>query len=162
MIEIKPTSKGLLVGEFKDRYGAECTIQESSLAGEDCMWLGISVNSQGEHVALGRMHLTKDMARDLIPLLRHFVRTGRLGNESSSSWVIIGTWVLGICEPHRGVRGRIVSVSNGQVTVQNDRIPGTGGLSFTWEEQFDLFWEPTEDPEPRQSALDSLLEDNDD
>lgn len=162
MIEIKPTAKGLLVGEFKDRYGAECTFQESSLAGEDCVWLGVSVNSQGEHVEFGRMHLTKDMARDLIPLLRHFVRTGRLGADSLSSWVTIGTWVLGICEPYRGVRGRIVAITQGRVVVQNDRIPGEGGLSSTLEGQFDLFWEPTEDPEPRQSALDSLLEDDSD
>jgi hypothetical protein len=48
------------------------------------------------------------------------------------------------------------------VTVQNDRIPGEGGLSSTIEGQFDLFWEPTEDPEPRQSAIDALLEDDDD
>lgn len=69
MIHLKPTSRGFQRGLFVDRYGAECSIQESSLATESCVWLGCRGNMA---------HLTQDMAADLIPLLQHFVDTGHL------------------------------------------------------------------------------------
>ena len=162
MIEIKQTLRGFLVGEFKDRYGAECTIQESSLATEACIWLGVNTDHNGEAVQFGRMHLTQEMARELIPILRHFARTGSLGTDSVSSWVSVGVWVVGVTDPYRNIRGRIVAVSKGTVVVQNDAVPGETGLIHTLEGQFDLFWEQTEDPSPRLSAIDSLLEDDDD
>lgn len=162
MIEIKQTSRGFLIGEFKDRYGAECTIQESSLATEACIWLGVSTNQNGEEMQLSRMHLTQDMARELIPILRHFARTGTLGTDSVSSWVSVGVWITGVTDPYRNVCGRIVSISKGTVTIQNEAIPGESGLIHTLEGQFDLFWEQTEDPSPRLSAIDALLEDDDD
>jgi hypothetical protein len=68
-IVLKPTGRGFQRGEFFDRYNAACSIQKSSLATEDCIWLGADGN---------RMHLTRQMAADLIPLLQHFVDTGDL------------------------------------------------------------------------------------
>jgi len=64
--------RGFLKGEFHDRYGSKCSIQKSSLASEDCIWLGRQK---------ARMHLTRQMAADLIPLLQHFVETGELPQE---------------------------------------------------------------------------------
>lgn len=95
---IELTRRGFARGEFIDLYGSECSIQESSLATEAALWLGInsanpqimaSQTSQGgngwvpysipEEVLLTtRMHLTQDMAATLIPLLQHFVDTGEL------------------------------------------------------------------------------------
>lgn len=80
-IELKPTNRGFIRGDFKDRYGAECSIQESSLAEEYCLWLGC--NHETVHDKTGqpcgsRMHLTQQMAAGLIPLLSKFVETGRL------------------------------------------------------------------------------------
>lgn len=69
MIDLTPTERGFMRGEFKDRYGKDCSIQQSSIATEDCIWLGVDNE---------RMHLTPQMAADLIPLLQHFVETGEL------------------------------------------------------------------------------------
>lgn len=79
-LELKPTNRGFLRGEFKDAYGEECSIQESSLATEDCIWLGCdheTVDPQGRPCG-ARMHLTQQMVADLLPLLHHFVETGEL------------------------------------------------------------------------------------
>ena len=69
MIELQPTPRGFLRGEFTDRYSELCSIQESSLATEGCIWLGTSES---------RMHLTRELAADLIPLLERFVERGDL------------------------------------------------------------------------------------
>jgi hypothetical protein len=80
-IELSPANdRGFLKGAFKDRYGASCSIQKSSLATEDCIWLGADEISEAPGVEPfnTRMHLTRDMAAELIPLLQHFVDTGEL------------------------------------------------------------------------------------
>lgn len=59
---------------FRDRYDRECSLQDSSLAGEDCIWLGRDeVDGQP-----ARMHLTKPMVRKLIPLLQKFLKEGHV------------------------------------------------------------------------------------
>ncbi len=63
------TERGFARANFVDRYREQCSIQESSLATERCIWLGCDSN---------RMHLTQEMATELIPLLEHFVCTGSL------------------------------------------------------------------------------------
>ncbi|MCP4741455.1 MAG: hypothetical protein GY871_04395 [Actinomycetales bacterium] len=87
------TQRGFGRIEFIDRYGDECSVQESSLATERCIWLGISdakpqICTPGkgwsevplpEGTFIGsRMHLTQGMAAELIPILQHFVETGDL------------------------------------------------------------------------------------
>lgn len=62
--------RGFAIAEFKDQYGKRCTIQKSSLAFLDCIWLGVHESD--------RMHLTQEMVADLLPLLHHFVETGEL------------------------------------------------------------------------------------
>jgi hypothetical protein len=64
--------RGFRKADFKDRYNADCSIQESSLASEAAIWLGVHEN---------RMHLTVDMVAALIPMLQHFVETGELPAE---------------------------------------------------------------------------------
>lgn len=81
MIELKPTERGFVRGDFNDRYGAACSIQKSSLATEDCIWLGCDheiIHEKFNTPVGARMHLTQEMAADLIPLLQHFVDTGEL------------------------------------------------------------------------------------
>ena len=105
-IEMEQTARGFVVGHFTDRYGVECSIQESSLATEACIWLGVS-NSDPKICVLGkgwepvdlhktlgvevgslslntRMHLTREMAANLIPLLQRFVKTGCLPPVTSA------------------------------------------------------------------------------
>lgn len=60
-LRIKKTNRGFALGEFVDRYGAKCSIQKSSLATEDCIWLGVDeVEPQimaRDAMALGRSDL---------------------------------------------------------------------------------------------------------
>lgn len=68
--------RGFRTATWRDRYGAPCSIQESSLATEKCIWLGRD-GLLSEHRG-GRMHLTQDMVRKLLPLLQAFVETGKI------------------------------------------------------------------------------------
>lgn len=99
------TARGFTTASFTDRYGSECSIQKSSLATEDAIWLGVDeANPQvmasvaerlgvptggqttgwvpfpvPEDVSFStRMHLTRNQVAALLPALEHFVRTGEL------------------------------------------------------------------------------------
>lgn len=82
-IELTPTSRGFMRGEFTDQCGLGCSIQESSLATDDCIWLGLDeappAHFSEPGVRPARMHLTRSRAAALVPLLERFVATGRLG-----------------------------------------------------------------------------------
>jgi hypothetical protein len=81
-MELAPANdRGFQKGKFKDRYGADCSIQESSLATEACIWLGCdheTIHGKTGERCGARMHLTQAMVSELIPLLQHFVDTGEL------------------------------------------------------------------------------------
>ncbi len=64
------TQRGFRIIRFKDRYDNSCSIQESSLAAEPCLWLG-------QDTPL-RIHVTKSLASDLISLLQYFVDNDEL------------------------------------------------------------------------------------
>lgn len=71
IIEMKTftTDRGFTLITFRDKRGANCSIQKSSAADYDCIWLGAENN---------RMHLTQDQVKELLPILQHFVDTGEL------------------------------------------------------------------------------------
>lgn len=69
MITLKKTRRGFLLGEFRDHNGEPCSIQESSVATEPCLWLGSEA---------ARMHLTRIQAVDLVRHLQRFIETGSL------------------------------------------------------------------------------------
>jgi hypothetical protein len=90
-MKIKKTERGFKYAEFTDRYGAKCSIQNSSLATEDAIWLGLDdpkprilIKGEGwKDVKLpedaytnGRMHLTKEIVKELLPYLHQFVERG--------------------------------------------------------------------------------------
>ena len=80
MITLAPNNRGFLRGNFVDRYGEKCSIQKSSLATEDCIWLGCdheTVDRQGRPCG-ARMHLTRAMAADIVMHLQRFIETGNL------------------------------------------------------------------------------------
>ncbi len=96
-LEIKPTARGFLRADFKDRYGLNCSIQESSIASEACLWLGAN---QGNHAkgttgqnwtdeelnemninCMARMHLTQELAGELAKQLAYFAEYGHLKNK---------------------------------------------------------------------------------
>ncbi len=64
---LEKTEHGLAIVSFKDGNNKDCSIQKSSIATEDCIWLG-----RDEY----RMHLTQDMVKMLLPYLNAFVQTG--------------------------------------------------------------------------------------
>lgn len=75
-MKLHPTERGFLYGKFTDRFGSKCSLQESSLATEAAVWLGVDTAFDGKECT--RMHLTQDMVRDLLPALQHFAKTGEL------------------------------------------------------------------------------------
>ena len=114
LIERSYTNRGFVRGEFTDLYGAKCSIQESSLADEPAIWLGVSpaevkvmsvdvkdlpppkiVPDEGSGEDYGwsnyilpdkvevfsRMHLSIDMAKELVKQLNHFIKTGELPRD---------------------------------------------------------------------------------
>jgi len=92
------TERGFKYETFKDYNDTECSVQKSSLATEDCIWLGAreiglkkftpykgweNIETRGEpmgvsFIANNRMHLSRDQVADLIPILQTFVDTGEL------------------------------------------------------------------------------------
>jgi len=63
------TERGFKLIEFRDHYSTPCSLQESSAATTNCIWLGTRDS---------RMHLTQDQAKELLPFLQKFVETGKL------------------------------------------------------------------------------------
>lgn len=160
-MDFKPTKKGLLRGEFEDRFGAVCSAQESSMVGEDCIWLGVEVDFDGREVRNGRMHLSQQQALELIPTLRHFARTGRLGVDEKDRFHV-GRWVAGVSEDTRGIEGRVVSRDNVGTVVQDQARPGESGRITMVNEVMELHWEPIEVPEHIPTRYERILDDDDD
>jgi hypothetical protein len=74
------THRGFRLYEFKDHYGEDCSLQKSSLADTDAIWLGIDKPKPTPIGGLvsGRMHLTRKQVKALLPKLVKFVETGEL------------------------------------------------------------------------------------
>jgi len=97
-MKIKKTYRGFARADFTDRYGEECSIQDSSLATEAAIWLGINdptpqilakycqegavgwskVPMHPDVNINGRMHLTQDQVKELLPILIRFAETGTI------------------------------------------------------------------------------------
>lgn len=97
-LDIETTLRGFSHAKFTDRYGEQCSIQKSSLASEDCIWLGLDdVTPQilASKIIEGgtgwaklplpddvhihsRMHLTREQVAALLPALQRFVQTGEI------------------------------------------------------------------------------------
>lgn len=71
-MKVKKTERGFEIINFKDFYGAECSLQQSSLAlygqpGCSAIWFG-----QGDK----RMHINRELMEDLLPHLERWVKEG--------------------------------------------------------------------------------------
>ena len=102
------TGRGFYRYEFADRNDEKCSLQESSLADERAIWLGIDkvvikafkpgrgwwdvpmpeINESNNECLLdsARMHLTQNMVRELLPALEHFATTGELPEGEEHDW----------------------------------------------------------------------------
>jgi hypothetical protein len=74
-MNIEKTEHGFDIIEFLDRYNNRCSLQKSSLATEDCIWLGVNES---------RMHLTQDQVKALLPYLQRFVDTGEIAPQKEN------------------------------------------------------------------------------
>jgi len=87
------TSRGFTYSKFWDGNGIECSLQKSSAAEQDYIWLGCIdadpkqlIKGQGwtkismpdEYLANTRMHLTRKNVLHLLPSLIKFVVTGEI------------------------------------------------------------------------------------
>jgi len=86
-LKFQPTQRGFLKAEFKDYYGDDCSIQMSSLADREAIWLGrdggthylgTQVVEKGDYTCAARMHLTRKQVKELLPVLQFFVDNGSL------------------------------------------------------------------------------------
>lgn len=97
-MKLQQTERGFAIKQFKDSNGIDCTIQKSSSAMEDKIWLGakeigllkmdkqgggwkeIDTTSTDTHLYLAntRMHLNRKQAKKLIKELQYFVDNGDL------------------------------------------------------------------------------------
>jgi hypothetical protein len=92
-LTFRDTSRGFRVAHFFDSYDVACSIQKSSIATEDCIWLGCDnaaprrlvkgigwelIPMPDEYTANTRMHLTREQVAALLPALVTFVSTGEL------------------------------------------------------------------------------------
>lgn len=107
------------------------------------------------------MHLTQKKAQELLPILRHFARTGHLGYDDPRQTLQVGTWVIGVGDTNRGVMGRVIEFNPGYVVVQDNNVSGEEGRYVYVRNHIELHWEPIEPPEqtPSRSRFDRLLED---
>ena len=107
-IKFNKTQRGFVTGKFEDHSGAQCSIQKSSLATEDAIWLGVDdpdpkiMSSDAIRMGLKpreggeadngwtafeipkevmintRMHLTQKDVKNLLPVLKKFTETGEI------------------------------------------------------------------------------------
>ena len=100
-LNYKKTHRGFRYIEFTDTYDVKCSLQKSSSAMEEKIWLGVddanpqvmaSQTPQGgngwvpfhipDNVLLTtRMHLNQKQVKKLISVLQHFVDTGELPDK---------------------------------------------------------------------------------
>lgn len=92
---MEKTSRGFSYLEFTDSNGLKCSLQKSSAAMQDKIWLGIDKPkltvfenaSCGKYIIAdmpeqfqvnSRMHLTQEQVAELLPHLQRFVETGEI------------------------------------------------------------------------------------
>jgi len=71
-MEIEKTERGFEIIRFKDFYGGECSLQQSSLAlynkpGSSAIWFGHREE---------RMHINLELMKELLPHLQNWVKDG--------------------------------------------------------------------------------------
>lgn len=78
--EPTPTDRGFLRADFKDANGKDASIQESSVATESMLWLGLNTEpgSTNPGRGSGRMHLNEQLIRELAALMICYADHGTL------------------------------------------------------------------------------------
>ena len=92
-MKVQQTNRGFDLIKFEDLYGVKCSLQKSSLATDDAIWLGcdelnakklipgqgwVPVNIPDEIILSTRMHLNREQVQALLPHLQKFVEEGEI------------------------------------------------------------------------------------
>jgi hypothetical protein len=89
-LECDSTDRGFSYGKFDDLYGQKCSIQASSLATQGAIWFGVDntgprleglSGKRNEEVG-ARMHLSRRMVEQMLPMLHRFVETGYFNTDA--------------------------------------------------------------------------------
>lgn len=89
--DVVKNERGFEVIDFRDLYGAQCSLQQSSLAeyvqpGISAVWLGCDNNQPPHHVTgdemSPRMHLNRDQVTALIRHLRSWLKSGSFAADT--------------------------------------------------------------------------------
>lgn len=82
-MQVKHTSRGFELIEFKDVNDCECSLQQSSLAiyedpGTSAVWLGCEKNTEPHlgSCSSPRMHLNREQVAALVQRLNNWLSTG--------------------------------------------------------------------------------------
>lgn len=101
---VEKTLRGFDIVRFKDQNNVNCSVQKSSLAFTDAVWIGVDdrnpiiMASEAQRLGIQTtktcgwipypipeevfittsMHLTREHVRELLPYLKKFVETGEL------------------------------------------------------------------------------------
>ena len=101
-MKIEKTKRGFHIINFLDSNNVKCSLQESSAAEDDYIWLGCDdanprklvpyegwqpIKMPEDYLADTRMHLNRDKVAELLPCLIQFVMTGNLEWMPSSEFV---------------------------------------------------------------------------
>lgn len=82
-LDVTTTARGFPAARFADLYGSACSIQDSSLADHEAIWLGVDTDFEGRDCT--RMHLDREQAGKLLPLLARFVESGSIAEPASQT-----------------------------------------------------------------------------
>ncbi len=117
-IDIEKTERGFALARFIDIYGSRCSVQKSSLADRDAVWVGVDeanpqilaskISEEGtgwvpfpipsDVLLTTRMHLDREQARDLGKMLLRFSRSGDVKLSLWDRW--IAPLLEKIVDPH--------------------------------------------------------------
>lgn len=85
------TARGFERIDFRDQYGIECSLQQSSLASPPCVWLGCNdadprvllpgkgwtqIEMPSGYIADTRMHLNRKQVKALVARLNRWLEAG--------------------------------------------------------------------------------------
>lgn len=101
-LELQHTQRGFGYFELTDSYGAAFTIQQSSSAEQDKIWMGVGSD---------RGHLTRDMVRQIIPILQQFADTGIVGvHGTAERSALEAAWVQAMDENAPAVLQAVINL----------------------------------------------------
>lgn len=112
--------------------------------------------------AAGSLHLDRETARDILHVLRHFIRTGRLGVDGFNDSYYLGVYVKGVHPDTRGITGVVNGFGPGIFQVRDldkDEDDDSSVWVMASRDSLEERWEPCEPPTNIPTWHERLLKD---